>query len=490
MSYLGRKWGFAIESSGAGEVLDAPTAEFNIEVNPDVDETGAPLEAVDAEGNPTIDVVQTEIVEDQAEIEETADQVEKLEDTAEVLEHYVAAIEHRIRTNGGLTAGEYEFLMIGLESRVKNAGSLMPSVESMNSGRLAASREALDSIKEGIRKVWETIKRAVQSLYRKVKGWFVKTFDGAEMLRKRTEGVKTKNDKITGAVDDNSPLQLGGGDGAKLMDKDGKAISTGDALVKGLTTLKELASNYIKLYSSDEDAIIQNVAADIELITEEAKNAKNNGTMTIKSFSTQNKESKDNYKQLNANKTVLAEHKTNTDLDYGTVADNDMLGGKTLIVVKGLTKVAKSASDVDVFDKWRKDYENQRVMIKPYYSRLKEYNDGSSKVMTLSNINNACDLIIQICEIITGYRRNWLNRERMLDQVMKDVDSSVREVESDMSDTKITGLKSKVVGCIRSIGKRINNALNDQVAIISYLLSTCKAALSYCTRSQSRYKNN
>ena len=491
MSYLGRKWGFAIESSGAGEVLDAPTAEFNIEVNPDVDETGAPLEAVDAEGNPTIDVVQTEIVEDQAEIEETADQVEKLEDTAEVLEHYAAAIEHRIQTNGGLTAGEYEFLMIGLESRVKNAGELMPSVESVGRGRLAASREALDSIKEGIRKVWETIKRAIQSLYRKVKGWFIKTFDGAEMLRKRAEGVKNKNDKVTGAIDDNAPLQLGNGDGAKLMDKDGKAIATGEALVKGLTTLKELATNYIKLYSSDEDTIIQQVAEDVEMITDEVKNAKkNNNTVTIQSFSKLNKDSKDNYKQLKANKTVLAEHKTDTDLDYSTIADNDMLGGKTLIVVKGLSPAATSASNADEFDKWRKDYENQRVMIKPYYLKLKEYNDGSSKVMTLSNVNNACDLIIQICEIITGYRRNWLNRERTLDQVMKEVDSSVREVESDMSDTKITGLKSKVVGCIRAIGKRINNALNDQVAIIGYLLSTCKAALVYCTRSQSRYKNN
>ena len=491
MSYLGRKWGFAIESSGAGEVLDAPTAEFNIEVNPDVDETGAPLEAVDAEGNPTIDVVQTEIVEDQAEIEETADQVEKLEDTAEVLEHYAAAIEHRIRTNGGLTAGEYEFLMIGLESRVKNAGELMPSVESVGRGRLAASREALDSIKEGIRKVWETIKRAIQSLYRKVKGWFVKTFDGAEMLRKRAEGVQKRNDKINGGVDDKSPIELGKGDGAKLMDKDGKPCFNGTVLISGLNSLNSLATLYIKRYTEDMDDVVDASAKMIQSMVDQAKDVVKNHDASTSEFSVfkfdvSNTTAKANYNTSNQfSGKVPAEHHSDTELKYGSINENNLFGGKTIVAVTGLKK-----GDPSSLEDWKKLCAKQRVQLKPFYLKHKEFNDGGSKVLTLKEISSACDVIIEICGIITDYRKQWYNRERLIDRVQKDIDSAVREVESDLNDAKVNGVVSKVITAIKSVGTRMTNEINDQVAIISYLLSTCKAALVYCTRSQSRYKNN
>lgn len=485
MSYLGRKWGFAIESSGAGEVLDAPTAEFNIEVNPDVDETGAPLEAVDAEGNPTIDVVQTEIVEDQADIEETADQVEKLEDTAEVLEHYAAAIEHRIQTNGGLTAGEYEFLMIGLESRVKNAGHLMPSVESVSRGRLAASREALDSIKEGIRKVWETIKRAIQSLYRKVKGWFIKTFDGAKMLAVRAEGVKKKNDKISGGIEDTSGLELGSGDGAKLMDKDGKPCADGRALLTGLGQLKYLVTEYVKHYSDDCDEYFNKLSTSITAATNKAKG------MTIEVFITSFQTLNEQYKKnplgkAAGGKTPTKDHMTDPELDYGTIPNNDLMGGKTVIIISGL----KNKSNISslTLEQMKKDLESQRVMIKPFYAKHKEYTDGTSKVMVLSEISSACDLIITICNMITDYRKQWLNRERLVDQINRDIDSAVKDVDSEEYDK--LGVASGLKQVIRGVGKLVTNQINDQVALIGYVLSTCKAALSYCTRSQSRHKTS
>lgn len=495
MSYLGRKWGFAIESSGAGEVLDAPTAEFNIEVNPDVDETGAPLEAVDAEGNPTIDVVQTEIVEDQAEIEETADQVEKLEDTAEVLEHYAAAIEHRIQTNGGLTAGEYEFLMIGLESRVKNAGNLMPSVESMSRGRLAASREALDSIKEGIRKVWETIKRAIQSLYRKVKGWFVKTFDGAEMLRKRAEGVKKRAEDVNGSPSDTSPLELGGGDGAKLMDKDGKPCFDGSALVGGLQTLSELSDTFIKYYSDDMDKYIDEQSELARKIINVVVNANNNSGSTTsasnnavdQAFSTQfSKTNSDAKSNFNGGKFKAADktHVADNELNYRTNADNNLLGGKTLIVVTGLT------NNPTTLTTYKKHISSKRMFIKPYYAKHKEFSGGTSKLMTTKEIEKACEHIIDICAVITDYRKKWYNRERLVDRVQKDMDSAVRDAESELSDKEVNGQTSKVTGVIRAISNMITNELNDQVKLISYLLTTCKAALVYCTRSLSRYRSN
>ncbi len=98
MSTINSAWAAALEDA-------APVAEFDIDVNEapeiDTDEDGAPLEAVDAEGEPTFDAIETEMVEDEVEVEEADAVAEKLEDTAVQLESAAIAIENRIASKGG-----------------------------------------------------------------------------------------------------------------------------------------------------------------------------------------------------------------------------------------------------------------------------------------------------------------------------------------------------------------------------------------------------
>lgn len=514
MSRLSRQWAFAVESStGANEIIDAPVAEFNIEVNPDVDEDGAPLEAVDANGEPTFEVVQNEINEGEEEIQDAEETVEKLEDTSEVLEQYALILDSRISQGVGITTGEYQMLMVGVESRVANARTFMPSIESARYNRLNAAVEVLENIKEGIRRVWEAIKNTIKSLIRKVKGWWIKTFDGAKKLQKRAEGIRTKNSSLNGGISDSDDLDLGSSMATKLSDKEGKPVNKQDAFVKGVKQLEMVTEIFAKYLPEDYDSSLDNLEGSITKVVDEISKNQSAREPELKSLAEHLKSgTRTKVTSKMSMKPVNNKDSSAPSMDY-LRGEHDLFGGKCVYHYDGskswskvfeaptYTSEAKTNEDgsitagsegtwkvtATVVRNYATEISKHRVYIGNYYLKPKEVRDSKFPILTLRDIDDCCETVAHICNMISQYKQQWERRERQISDVERTIDSSVKEFDSN-TDVKDMSSRSAVNALLRAYSTQVRTQMSDTSAAMRYLLTTSDAVLTYCTRSQSRYK--
>lgn len=474
MSTINSAWAAALEDA-------APVAEFDIDVNEapqiDTDEDGAPLEAVDAEGEPTFDAVETEMVEDEAEVEEADAVAEKLEDTAVQLESAAIAIENRIASKGGMTQGELEFMMIGLEGRIKNTRSLFPSTESFSHSRLSASAEAMDSIKKGAAALWKALRDAITAVMNKLRKWFGTVIRGAVKLKTRANGVKTAAARMPDTPVESkitlNRVQSFLGSGGKIA-TDGKSalhqlraleLAVGNVLssenTAGWSSYINSFSNVLNDLMKPEGAENFNEATAISKVTMLAG-------FSNAGYTTKNTEAKNSrYAGINA------------------ASSGDLPGGKRVFFM-GLP----GGNSPKNLEELKATYKNRGM-------RLDSAMAGATKpvatkefaTMTKDDIVKMAGLVENIATTIIDYQTSWTRRDKAVTDVQKAVDKAVKMVDAKKGDFAGDAKRQAVLGTLlRGISNEIKNAPKADAQFIQYTLSTSSDFLAYCTRSIAAYK--
>ena len=475
MSTLKNAWATALEDS-------APVAEFDIDVNEapeiDTDEDGAPLEAVDAEGEPSFDAIETDMVEDEAEVEEAEAVAEKLEDTAVQLESAAVAIENRIANQGGMTNGELEFLMIGLEGRVKNTRSLFPSTESFGHSRLAASNEALESVKKGIAFIWKALRDAITAVMNKLRQWFGTVIKGAVKLKTRANGVIAAANRLTGEpitpkISLNK-VQVFVGSGGKIA-TDGKSALHQLRALQGAVETTVGGDNtaswvqYINSYSN----VLKDAMKAVE--GKEFNEAELIGKITnIPGYANAGYNSK-NTEQMNSRFSGV-----------NAQASAEMPGGKRVFYM-GLPG-GTTPTTVEAFNEASKN-RGMRLDSASAAAKAKSPATTEFTAMNKADIVAMAGIVDSIAGIIVNYQTSWSRRDKSVSDVQKAVDQSVKLVDAKKGEYAGDAKRQQALGSVlRSLSNEIKAAPKADAQFIQYALSTSNDFLLYCTRSLAAYK--
>ena len=471
-------WAAALEDS-------APVAEFDITVNPepeiDYDEDGAPLEAVDADGEPTFDVVETEMVEDAAEVEEAEAVAEKLEDTAVQLESAAVAVEDRIHNHGGMTGGELHFMMIGLEGRIKNGRRLFPSNEAFSDSRLSASNEALESIRSGIQAIWKALRDAITAVLNKLRQWFGTTLRGAVKLKKRANGVIAAASRITQTAVNEKKITLNSVQ--SFVSSGGKVASTGDGAQTQLVSLtavtKQVLSpknvnnwnTYVNAYNSvleDLMTVHDNNSGEFDEAAVISK------VTSIKDWATAG------YGKLGNTSETSDRFK-----GFNTTATGSLPGGKRVFMMTG-----PSAGTPTTLAAFNEAQAHRGVRVASITEGAKAPKKAQEfETLTISEIQDLAGRVNDIASIIVDYETSWNKRDKAIQTVQKAIDKAVKKVEAKKGDYAGSAKQQQVTGgVLRAIANELKAAPRNDATFIQYALTTSNDYLLYCTRSIAQYK--
>lgn len=471
-------WAAALEDAGVA----APVAEFDITVNSEtnVDEDGAPLEAIDNNGEPTLDALETDMAEDEAAVEEADDVVEKLEDTAVQLESMAMAIENRIEYHGGMTDGELQFMMIGLEGRINNPSSLFPSVESFSSGsRLAASNEALDSIKKGLKWIWEKLRAAISAVMDQLRKWFGTTQRAALKLKKRANAIMGSANGINGNPREKQ-IEFGKVRSFFISGK-GVANTQADAVqyINNLTGVMKRLLN-----SGTRDKWGKYVESTINEFTKAINTMKSDTDgSTVDLF-----DLLDNvldvplYDSMGYDVTNFGWGKSSAD-GVNTWESDELPGGYHMFI----SSVSATPETLNA-EKLQNLITTRRIVLVDH--KLKAPSEVKFEVLDSTGMRTIATAVESIADIIIGYQTSWQRRDKIVDSVKKNIDKTINElskIKNDGRDMRKAMYNSAIQKFLRGFSSELKASPKFDAKLISYAIGTSNDYLLYCTRSMSMY---
>lgn len=481
-------WGPALEdATGAAEVINdgAPVAAFEINVS-ETDEDGAPLEAVDASGEPTVDVTLPETEDALDEVEDAEEVVDKLEETSEVLENYATAIESRIRENGGLTPSEWELVQIGLSSRIKNIRALTPSKESFGYSRLSASTEALDSIKEGIKNVWEAIKKAIMGVINRVRKWWAGALSDAARLGKRAKGIRENARKKSSSLkgDDNF-VKL---NAKNMVGENGKPLET-KYYVAAAQLYSSIASSYLIDNAGDVTDIVDKMETDAKTYIDDIKNKKTGATVeeALRKIVSIHASKQNVSPGAHGTLTVSNSDEARHGISYVKKTIKDLPGNKQLVFYEDV-KLANSGeittSSISTYYRMKDaiEFEQQETKAREIDS------DIEFKILNGNEIDSICNYVEDTCNDIVKYKQNFERRERVVDKYVKRMDTLTKDIGRDEDFKKNSTLSSFVSAYVRGSSDYAKNSLSRDAKLITELLSKSRDLLAYAQRSSAMYE--
>ena len=113
--------------------------------------------------------------------------------------------------------------------------------------------------------------------------------------------------------------------------------------------------------------------------------------------------------------------------------------------------------------------------------------DVEFKPLQLEQIRQICTYVENIGSVIEGYRVGWEKREKIVKKVVDKVNSKVKEVDRDDVFKDNPDARNIVVATMRGFQSITTGNIEDTKTNVNYFLSSSKALLFYCSRSQARY---
>lgn len=482
MSNILNSWAAALEDA-------APVAEIDIDINeaPEIetDEDGAPLEAVDAYGEPTYEALETEMVEDEAEYDEAEETVEKLEDTVVQLESAAVAVENRINSSGGMTSGELEFMMIGLEGRIKNTSKLFPSTESFSNSRMNASTEAMKSLKEGLAALWEALSNAIDAVIRKLREWFGTTKRAATKLKTRAAAIEKAGKELEGKAPKEKEITLNRAHsffigGNKFAKTGAEAVKQMDVLYKAIETTLDLKatrawSTYVNTYAEVVDGLMKNALSDPKSEEEMVK-----AVTSIPGYYNGGY-----VHDIEGMKATAG----NRFSDIDSLSTPPLPGGMSIFLQHtGADSIPKTADEIDK----AKGKRGLLLATTTKESPKKEGANNKFAVLTPAHIQDIAAKVDDMCQYITSYDTAWVARDKGVAATQAKVKAAMKAIKQGAKDADDTNYSktAKVIGALlRSLSHDIKTAPGRDAKIIQYSLTTGSDFLGYCTRSIAAYKD-
>lgn len=155
-----------------------------------------------AEGMSEIDSGVVDMTQDETEIDDLDMAIEEAVEDAETLEDIGDVMEESVESGEGLSPEAAEMAEIAVEAIYNRLGirnkTAMPAMESFgsSSSRLAATRIALEDVKETLKGIWEKIKTAFNSMMKAIKEFIFKHLSAIGMLKKTVASFQKTLDKF------------------------------------------------------------------------------------------------------------------------------------------------------------------------------------------------------------------------------------------------------------------------------------------------------
>lgn len=249
------------------------------------DETNAAELAIGEAGADSAEADLVEATDISADVEAGTSEVEQATADADTLGR-IADTAEAAEADGGLDPVAAEIAEIAVEAiyaRLGVAHTSYPALESFSgkSGRKRATRYAVESIKETIKKIWAAVVNAFQKIVDFVKNFFNKLFDGNRKMLARINALEKKTNAAKGETTGNvkasgitKPVGMGTKDG--IMDVLGttetelKALSSWvNGIIKGLANAAGTVT--INQSAGKDTSFLDTSNAAIELYKEAAK---------------------------------------------------------------------------------------------------------------------------------------------------------------------------------------------------------------------------
>ena len=486
------------------------------------------------------------------DVEDATADVEELNDTSESLESFLAAAQ-QVRKTGGWTQGEAGAIQLGLDAALKRIGAsgeaMMPSLESFGRSRESSTASVENAITDGLKKIWEAIKRTINKVIVFIRKWYLKILDGASRLKKRAEAIRKKAENTTGSKKENKIRtgvisRLYTGNKEVVVNNVIGGIQTYAGYVSSLGDEK-LTGAYLDGMNAGVDLIeaIKGYEAEPSSYDESKQVTADNPAYTA----AENKlrRSQSNYqdkaygriqagelpkavkKDMQAWAAKLANQlkaleeipKTITSIVTVSVAPqkpaiadvskakspikhattdtggwsqlevervDSLPGGKCLEVLKIKNMEITSAAELEALVKLSSHL--NKVYIVSSADKAPEI-DESKEIDTLDTgvVINVCDAVITFSEKVIDYKKGFEQYEKVDKDTLKKLDKiSGKDLDKLNETPEIAKLMR---GSARITSALISNMNASITSIISTGMATSSAALQYCVASLAQYKD-
>lgn len=412
---------------------------------------------------------EAEIVEADAEAEDMGERVELAEELTETVEPVVTE-------GAGLDAASMKLLLTGMRRvagpRAKHLVGRDVKMESISagvSGRREQTRIQFENLKDTLKAAWEAIKAAFKKAWAKVKTWYIKTFDASKKLKARAEKIRSRAESGSATID----KKKFSFSGAKSLAHNGKL--TASDLVSGMGSVKKIAENVLDTIKTDnvDDASDELV----KLIGEEVSEDNLRATVVkIHDTLTKGINVAGGGKPSSVSDKIVSGFGEDVTLKFSEVLPGD----KVIVVATG-----KETGEGDMVSKKIAAIRRSRVAFSGITDKVKEVS-GEVETLSSSQVATVCDHVIDTADSIFDFKKGWENRDRSQEKVIKAIDDAFREITKDKEvDPEVQRTARSIAGAATDIIRRDATA---KATFVSYAMSTCNVALSYCERSMAQYK--
>lgn len=378
----------------------------------------------------------------------------------------------------------------------KVAGNLrLPSIESALSEtegdrtlvKLATEAAVSQRASEVLKKIVDTIIK----LFQKIKDWYIRIFDQAALQKRRAEKIAKMSGSLTGAPADMSVTLAT----VKDIGIGNKAVQPGQYLVL-LTEVSGLTDKLTKGVSKEFNQLLGELTTLTKAQVQDVLEA--NGKRSDETLST-------TQNSVEVPKTFVQ----NDDKMLAQFVDRF----KRMIELLDLKKIPKE--DDPRFSAPNTVYHLSEVlpgnkqMSSAYPEKLEdmvadigkiknsfgvglvEVNDavkskGKLEVafdtLSIVDVKRVCEEVVKICNFITEYKLNYVEREKRVDQFLKTIQSLSRSNE-DLDATAKQAINSIVTGA-STINK---NMMNGEGRWVKYVMDIVVYSLDWCTDSLAQY---
>ena len=414
---------------------------------------------------------QPEVIENSSrELDDYTDALTLIGDVQEGFEQYEAFVSNAI-SRGGLDASAAEALDIGMNILTRRwvQGAVMPSTESYSysGGRLQASTEAFEGIRDTLRSIWENIKMFVKKWVDAALRFYQNNLSAASRLESAAKALATKAREKTGS-----------------KDKDEVTVS--------YSVFKNLSIDFV---DPTESSILNGLTAMEEAVKKYSKNAATVKELdsfkdTIKGFKVSNKAGME---------ATLLKLKNNKPMDITTVAasftsfngsisptrhtststikyliGNNLLGNvMPVFIVSGEEVIGDDAETTVIVT---------GISFKMEPSKEDEKEPNTTPKIPAINGSSVVDLANKAASLATQVRlsnTDTRNCDEKIKDLEKILDGLVSDIRSSEVEKENKELYNYINACVRGYSKWASALLLPATSLQKQALASVSASISY-----------
>ena len=413
--------------------------------------------------------------QEEAEIVEADAEAEDLGERVDLAEELIETVEPVVTEGAGLDAASMKLLLTGMRRvagpRAKHLVGRDVKMESISagvSGRREQTRIQFENLKDTLKAAWEAIKAAFKKTWAKVKTWYIKTFDASKKLKARAEKIRNRAESSSATIDKKNFSFSG----AKSIAIDGK-VKDGGAFVTALETVKSLSDSILEIKKTDDvGKLAEDLADELgDVTTDDLSSALSKIHADVKT-----KTGVAGLSSTVSDPKVLASLGDSKEIKV--TASTELPGGKLVVNIVGKGGEGVSGSIA-----------NLRRTRAAFINAKDKPREVASEVSTLSSsqVAKVCDSVIDVAENIFDFKKAWENRDKDQEKTIKALDDAFRDLSKEDEDTA-SEARRNARGIASAATALLRRDASFKAAFVSYAMSTCNVALSYCERSMAQYK--